>query len=159
MLECANTRDRVEEVTYIIRTVRPDVVLSIDPFTEYVRWHKTCHRMVANNTADAIRTAEWHLYFPNQLVHEALQPFLVPQEIYYYVTEKDANYWVNIDSVVEQQLDGAMAHLSQSEPSIRHYRSDWDKADLTKAELRSPVLKKDGNYVEAFRTTTGFNRV
>jgi LmbE family N-acetylglucosaminyl deacetylase len=160
MLEYANTRDLVEEVTRIIRKVRPDVVLSIDPGTEYVRWHKTDHRMAANNTLDAIRAAEWHLYFPNQLLHEGLQPWLVPQEFYYYVTEKDANYWVNIDSVVEQKLDAAMAHVSQWEPSIHHYRPDWDKADLdkTKAELRSHVLKKDGHYVEAFRTTTGFNQ-
>ena len=126
MLEYANTRDLVEEVTGIIRKVRPDVVLSIDPGTEYVRWHKTDHRMAANNTVDAIRAAEWHLYFPNQLLHEGLQPFLVPQEFYYYVTDKDANYWVNIDSVVEKKLDAAMAHVSQWEPSIHHYRPDWD---------------------------------
>ena len=74
MLEYANTRDLVEEVTGIIRKVRSDVVLSIDPGTEYVRWHKTDHRMAANNTLDAIRAAEWHLYFPNQLLHEGLQP-------------------------------------------------------------------------------------
>ena len=160
MLEYANTRDLVEEVTKIIRQVRPDVVLSIDPGTTYVRWHKTDHRMAANNTLDAIRAAEWHLYFPNQLLHEGLQPYLVPQEFYYYVTDKDANYWVNIDSVVEKKLDAAMAHVSQWEPSIHHYRPDWDKADLekTKAELRAQILKKDGHYVEAFRITTGFNQ-
>ena len=72
MLEYANTRDLVEEVTRIIRKVRPDVVLSIDPGTTYVRWHKTDHRMAANNTLDAIRAAEWHLYFPNQQLHEGL---------------------------------------------------------------------------------------
>jgi hypothetical protein len=94
------------------------------------------------------------------LIHEGLQPYLVPQEFYYYVTDKDANYWVNIDSVVEKKLDAAMAHVSQWEPSIHHYRPDWDKADLekTKAEMRAHILKKDGHYVEAFRTTTGFNQ-
>jgi len=160
MLEYANTRDLVEEVTGIIRRVRPDVVLSIDPGSEYVRWHKTDHRMAANNTLDAIRAAEWHLYFPNQLLHEGLQPFLVPQEFYYYVTDKDANQWVNIDSVLELKLDAAMAHVSQWEPSIHHYRPDWDKADLekTKAEMKSQIPKKDGHYVEPFRTTTGFNQ-
>ncbi|HLK21259.1 MAG TPA: PIG-L family deacetylase, partial [Bryobacteraceae bacterium] len=132
MLEYANTRDLVEEVTKIIRQVRPDTVLSIDPGSEYVRWHKTDHRMAANNTIDAIRAAEWHLYFPNQLLHEGLQPWLVPHEFYFYVTDKDANYWVNIDSVVEKKLDAAMAHVSQWEPSIHHYRPDWDKADLEK---------------------------
>jgi LmbE family N-acetylglucosaminyl deacetylase len=160
MLEYANTRDLVEEVTKIIRRVRPDVVLSIDPGSEYVRWHKTDHRMAANNTLDAIRAAEWHLYFPNQRLHDGLEPFLVPQEFYYYVTDKDANQWVNIDSVVEKKLDAAMAHVSQWEPSIHHYRPDWDKADLekTKAEMRGQIPKKDGHYVELFRTTTGFNQ-
>ena len=160
MLEYANTRDLVEEVTKIIRRVRPDAVLSIDPGSEYVRWHKTDHRMAANNTLDAIRAAEWHLYFPNQRLHDGLEPFLVPQEFYYYVTDKDANQWVNIDSVVEKKLDAAMAHVSQWEPSIHHYRPDWDKADLekTKAEMRGQIPKKDGHYVELFRTTTGFNQ-
>lgn len=160
MLEYANTRDLVEEVTKIIRKVRPDAVLSVDPGSEYVRWHKTDHRMAANNTVDAIRAAEWHLYFPNQRLHDGLEPFAVPQEFYYYVTDKDANQWVNIDSVVDKKLDAAMAHVSQWEPSIHHYRPDWDKADLekTKAELRSQIPKKDGHYVEAFRTTTGFNQ-
>jgi LmbE family N-acetylglucosaminyl deacetylase len=160
MLEYANPRDLVEEVTRIIRQVRPEAVLSIDPGSEYVRWHKTDHRMAANNTIDAIRAAEWHLYFPNQRLHEGLEPWLVPQEYYFYVTEKDANYWVNIDSVVEKKLDAALAHVSQFEPSIRHYRSDWEPAarEQTKVYLRTRVPKKDGHYVEAFRTTTGFNQ-
>ena len=160
MLEYANTRDLVEEVTRIIRQIRPDVVLSIDPGSEYVRWHKTDHRMAANNTMDAIRAAEWHLYFPNQLLHEGLEPWEVPQEYYFYVTQKEANYWVNIDTVVEKKIDAAVAHVSQWEPSIHHYRPDWDAAELekTKAEIRSHILKKDGHYVEAFRNATGFNQ-
>jgi LmbE family N-acetylglucosaminyl deacetylase len=160
MLEYANTRDLVEEVTRIIRQVRPEVVLSIDPGSEYVRWHKTDHRMAANNTMDAIRAAEWHLYFPNQQLHEGLKPWQVPQEYYFYVTDKEANYWVNIDSVVEKKLDAAMAHVSQWEPSIHHYRPDWDSATLekTKDELRSHIHKKDGHYVEAFRNAAGFNQ-
>ena len=48
-------------------------VLAPDPGSEYVRWHKTDHRMAANNTLDAIRAAEWHLYFPNQRLHEGLE--------------------------------------------------------------------------------------
>jgi LmbE family N-acetylglucosaminyl deacetylase len=160
MLEYSNTRDLVEEVTRIIRQVRPDVALSIDPGTEFVRWHKTDHRMAANNTMDAIRAAEWHLYFPNQLLHEGLQPWQVPQEYYFYVTQKDANYWVNIDSVVDKKIDAAVAHVSQWEPSIHHYRPDWDAAALekTKAEVRSHIPKKDGHYVEAFRNAAGFNQ-
>lgn len=160
MLEYASTKDLVEQVTRIIRTYRPDVVLTIDPGSEFVRWHKTDHRMAANNTLDAIRAAEWHLYFPNQRLHDGLQPFAVPVEAFYYVTDKDANYWVNIDSVIDRKLAAAAAHVSQWEPSIHRYRPDWDPKDLEKLkkEMRASAPKKDGHYVEAFRIATEFNQ-
>ncbi len=160
MLEYANPRDLVEQVTGLIRKYRPDVVLSIDPGSEYVRWHKADHRMAAMNTIDAIRASEWHLYFPNQRLHDGLEPWNVPNEFFYYVTEKDANYWVNIDSVLEKKLDSAAAHVSQFEPSIRKYRPDWDPATLAKLKqaFRARVQKRDGHAVEAFRAAHGFSQ-
>lgn len=160
MLEYANPRDLVEEVTGIIRRVRPDVVLTIDPGSDYVRWHKTDHRMAANNTLDAIRAAEWHLYFPNQLLHDGLLPWEVPHEVFFYVTKQDANYWVNIDSVADLKLKASLAHVSQWEPSIHRYRPDWDPEvyNKTKADLAQHAAKKDGHFVEAFRVGTGFNQ-
>lgn len=160
MLEYANPLDLVEEVTKIIRTYRPDVVMSIDPGSEYVRWHKTDHRMAANNTIDAIRAAEWHLYFPNQRLHDHLEPWHVPVEAYFYVTPKDANYWVNIDSVVDLKLRAATAHVSQFEPSIRKYRPDWDPKDLERLKkgLLARASKKDGHIVEAYRIAGAFNQ-
>lgn len=160
MLEYASPKDLVEQVTKVIRTYRPHVVMTIDPGSEYVRWHKTDHRMAANNTLDAIRAAEWHLYFPNQRLHDGLAPWTVPVEAFFYVTDKDANYWVNIDEVIDQKLSAAAAHVSQWEPSITHYRPDWDPATLQKlkAGMRARAKKKDGHYVEAFRITTEFNQ-
>ncbi len=160
MLEYANPLDLVEQVTKIIRTFRPDIVMSIDPGSEYVRWHKTDHRMSANNTIDAIRAAEWHLYFPNQLLHDHLQPWRVPVEAYFYVTPQDANYWVNIDSVVDLKLQAATAHVSQFEPAIRKYRPDWDPKDLerVKSRLLGRAVKRDGHIVEAYRISGSFNQ-
>ena len=160
MLEYANPRDLVEEATGIIRQLRPDVVMSIDPGSEYVRWHKTDHRMAANNTLDAIRAAEWHLYFPNQLLHQHLEPWKVPHEVYFYVTAQDANYWVNVDSVIDLKLRAAVSHVSQWEPSIHHYRADWDPEALSKLkqELRGKAARKDGHFVEEFRIETEANQ-
>ncbi|MGI8745461.1 MAG: PIG-L deacetylase family protein [Bryobacteraceae bacterium] len=160
MLEYANPKDLVEQVTKIIRTYRPGVVMTIDPGSEYVRWHKTDHRMAANNTIDAIRASEWHLYFPNQILHDGLQPWSVPVEAYFYVTPKDANYWVNIDDVVDLKLASAAAHVSQFDPSIRKYRADWDARDLDKLKqgLRARAIRKDGHIVEGFRIAAQFNQ-
>ncbi|MBI1792267.1 MAG: hypothetical protein HYR60_32490, partial [Acidobacteria bacterium] len=151
--------DLVEQTTAVIRKHRPDAVLSIDPGAETVRWHKTDHRMAAMNTIDAIRAAEWHLYFPNQRL-AGLEPWNVPMEVFYYVTNRDANHWVNIDSVVEKKLDAAAAHVSQFPPSLSKYRPDWDPAALRKLKdsLRARMPKKDGHVVEAFRVARGFNQ-
>jgi hypothetical protein len=116
--------------------------------------------MAANNTIDAIRASEWHLYFPGQRLHDGLEPWQVPIEAYFYVTPQDANYWVNIDDVIDIKLTAAVAHVSQFDPSVKKYRPDWDPADLaaTKKYLLSRAVKKDGHVVESFRISTQFNQ-
>lgn len=160
MLEYADPRDLVDEVTRIIRQYRPDVVMAPDPGSEHVRWHKTDHRMAASNTIDAIRAAEWHLYFPNQRAHEGLMPWKVPTEAYFYVTAQDANSWVNIDDVLDLKMAAAAAHVSQFPPATEKYRAAWDPKELAgmKQGLRARQLKKDGHTVEAFRIVGEFNQ-
>ncbi len=160
MLEYAPQPKLVEEATAIIRRLRPDVLLSIDPGEWYERWHKTDHRMAAFNTIDAVRAAEFWLYFPNQLLQQNLQPYQVPLMYFFYSTPQEANYWVNIDSVMDLKVEAGTKHVSQFEPSIHKYRQDWDPADLTKLkeELRRAQPKKDGHYVEPLRRATGFNQ-
>ena len=79
----------------------------------------------------------------------------------YYSTEREANYWVNIDSVMDLKLEAASKHVSQFEPAIHKYRPDWDPQVLAqvKAEMRRLQPKKDGHFVEPFRYATGFNQM
>jgi len=158
MLEYAPQPKLVEEATAIIRRIRPDVLLSIDPGEWYERWHKTDHRMAAFNTIDAVRAAEFWLYFPNQRLQQHLEPYRVPLMFFFYPALQEANYYVNIDSVADLKLEAATKHVSQFEPSIHKYRSDWDPADLARAkeELKQEQPRKDGHYVEPFRRAKGF---
>ncbi|MGD0578886.1 MAG: PIG-L deacetylase family protein [Bryobacteraceae bacterium] len=160
MLEYVDSRRLVEQATEIIRRYRPDLVLLPDPGAEYVRWHKTDHRMAAMNTMDAIRAAEWHLYFPNQRLQMGLEPWRVPAYLFYYVTPRDANYWVNIDRVLDKKLEASLSHVSQFEPAVHKYRPDWRPEDRAKAlaELKSMLSHRDGHTVEAFRYATEFNQ-
>ena len=160
MLEYAPQPKLVEETTAIIRRIRPDVLLCPDPGEWYVRWHKTDHRMAANNTVDAVRAAEFWLYFPNQRLEQHLEPYLVPLMYFYYTAPAEANTWVNIDAVAQLKLDAAAKHVSQFEPAITKYRPDWEPADWAKVEkqMTSEQPKKDGHYVEVFRKATGFNQ-
>jgi LmbE family N-acetylglucosaminyl deacetylase len=117
--------------------------------------------MAALNTLDAIRAAEFWLYFPNQRLEQHLEPYAVPVTYFYYTAPEEANYWVNIDSVAQLKLEAATKHVSQFEPSIHKYRPDWEPADLAglKAGLMSQQPKKDGHNVEAFRKAASFNEM
>jgi LmbE family N-acetylglucosaminyl deacetylase len=160
MLEYAAQPKLTEEATAIIRRIRPDVLLSVDPGEWYERWHKSDHRMAAFNTIDAVRAAEFWLYFPNQKLQQGLKPYTVPEMYFFYPSPQEANYFVNIDGVAELKFDAAAKQVSQFEPAVTKYRPDWTPEDLKKAkdQMRHEQPKKDGHYVEAFRYATGFNQ-
>ena len=160
MLEYAPQPKLTEEATAIIRRIRPDVLLSVDPGEWYERWHKSDHRMAAFNTMDAVRAAEFWLYFPNQKLQQGLQPYKVPEMYFFYPSAQEANYFVNIDSVMDLKVNAALKQVSQFEPAVNKYRPDWDPKDFAKAkeELRGAQPRKEGHFVEAFRYTTGFNQ-
>ena len=160
MLEYAPQPKLVEEATAIIRRIRPDVLLSVDPGEWYERWHKSDHRMAAFNTIDAVRAAEFWLYFPNQKLELGLEPYRVPLMFFFYPSPQEANTFVNIDSVMDLKVDAALKQVSQFEPAVTKYRPDWDSPDREKAgdALKKQQPRRDGHYVEAFRRATGFNQ-
>jgi LmbE family N-acetylglucosaminyl deacetylase len=160
MLEYAPQPHLVEQATEIIRRIRPDVLLSVDPGQWYTRWHKTDHRMAAFNTADAVRAAEFWLYFPNQKLQLGLQPYRVPEMYFFYPAPEEVNSRVNIDAVMDQKLQSAVAQVSQFSPSEDRYRPDWDAKDLkaTEEELMKRQPRKDGHAIEEFRYASGFNQ-
>ncbi len=131
-LEYVPPRELVERATALIRELRPDVLFSVDPGEWYERWHKTDHRMAAFNTVDAVRAAEFHLYFPNHLLQRGLKPYRVPLMMFYYSIPQEENYWVNIDDVLERKIEAYSKHVSQFPPAIHKYRPDWAPADLEK---------------------------
>ena len=157
-LEYAEPKALCGQAAKLIRKYRPDAAFSIDPGEWSERWHKSDHRMAAFNTADAIRAAEFHLYYPEHLLVDGLKPYKVPLMMFYYAAG-EANYWVDITDVVELKIKAVSKHVSQFEPSINKYRPDWDPKDFEKLVeyLKGRATKKDGKYVEAFRRATGFN--
>ena len=148
------------QVTKIIRQYRPDALLSVDPGEWHERWHKTDHRMAAFNTIDAVRAAEFHLYYPEHLLVDKLQPYIVPNLYFFYTTTNEANYFVNIDPTFDLKLAAIGKQVSQFEPAVTKYRPDWEPKELEalKDSYRKDHQRKDGHYVEAYRYATGFNQ-
>jgi hypothetical protein len=116
--------------------------------------------MAAFNTIDAVRAAEFHLYYPEHLLVDKLQPYIVPNLYFFYTTTNEANYYVNIGSTFELKLEAASKQVSQFEPAITKYRSDWEPQNLValKETYRKEHERKNGHYVESFRFATEFNQ-
>ena len=100
------------------------------------------HGLAAFNTIDAVRAAEFWLYFPNQRLQQGLQPYKVPEMYFFYPAAQEANYYINLDAVADFKFDAAAKQVSQFEPAVNKYRSDWQPADLAKAkeEMRRGAL-------------------
>ena len=149
-LEYANPQRLRGEVCRLIKMYRPDAVFTIDPGEEFVRWHKTDHRMAANITKDAFIACEWQLYYPQHLLDENLHGYSVPVAYYYYTTSP--NYAVDITSIVEDKIKASNKHVSQFSPSLEKYTPEM--SEETYQQLRAEGLKqmKDSDkYVEVFR--------
>lgn len=149
-LEYADPQVLRGQVCRLMKKIRPDVVLSPDPGTRWVEWHKTDHRMAANITKDAFIAAEWHLYYPQHLLDEGLQAYSIPLAYYYY--SQEPNYEVDITAVAEKKMDASLAHTSQWEPSTSKYTPTLPEE--VKQEIRAAIKKEqqvDGKFVERFR--------
>src|SRR6266446_9242122 len=148
------------QATKIIRQYHPDAVLAVDPGEWYERWHKTDHRMAAFNTIDAVRAAEFHLYYPEHLLVDKLQPYIVPNLYFFYTTTNEANYYVNIDASFDLKVEAISKQVSQFEPAVTKYRPDWEPQNLAllKEHYRKQHERKEGHYVESFRFATEFNQ-
>ena len=112
-----------KDLARVIRQVRPDRVVCPSPERNYARIGVSHpdHRAVGSAALDAVYPDARNPYaFAELRDEEGLEPWSVPLEYYYYVTAKDTNYWVNIDSVAEMKLNAALAHVSQWSPAVEH---------------------------------------
>ncbi len=98
-----------EKITRMIRTHRPDVIVTHDPFRPYAL-HPD-HRAVGMATHDAVYpTARDHLYYPEHLA-SGLEPHKTA-EIWYFGCE-EPDVYIDITDTFDTKVDALMAHKSQ----------------------------------------------
>ena len=103
------TLDLREQIVRVLRTYRPDVVITHDPWRPY-SLHPD-HRAVGITTTDAIYpTARDAIYFP-QHYKEGLQPWKVG-EIWYAGAEQPDKY-IDISEVFDLKIAALQKHDSQ----------------------------------------------
>ncbi len=105
MLE--NTMELRRQLCGIIRALKPDILLTIDPWRRY-QLHPD-HRAAGQAALDAVWAArEWYL-FPEQLVDG--EPWRV-KEIYLFWTDSP-DYWEDVTDSIDRRIAALTQHNSQ----------------------------------------------
>jgi LmbE family N-acetylglucosaminyl deacetylase len=93
----------------VIRTVRPRVLITHDPWRLYML-HPD-HRAAGFLSTDAFVAARDHLYSPELYFEEGLEPYDVPEIWFYAAAEVD--HFVDISAALDQKLAAIRCHVSQ----------------------------------------------
>lgn len=103
-----------EELCLWIRRLRPDVVLSWDPWKRYML-HPD-HREIGWGACDAVVAARDHLFFPAQLT-DGLQKHRPEALLLYAADEPD--YFSDISATFDRKIEALLKHSSQSQTTMQ----------------------------------------
>jgi LmbE family N-acetylglucosaminyl deacetylase len=127
------------EITAVIRRLRPQLVLTFDPWRPY-QLHPD-HRAVGFTTLDAIIAARDPLYFPEQQ-RAGLTAHRV-REVWLFATE-NPDVWIDITETMEAKLHALQAHVSQTR--------DWAAVEARVRERARQAGAAYGvHYAEVFK--------
>ena len=145
--ELEDTTDFRRDIVQQIRKVRPDVVLSTEPYRFDLSWHRD-HRITGQVALDAVFPyARDHLHFGELWSDQGLEPHKTGTMLF-WGTER-ADTFVDITEVIDTKIKSVMSHISQmsgrTEPEISELL-------VSRAE---EVGKKNNNILsEGFRKVT-----
>lgn len=130
-----------ENIVRLVRTYRPDIVASSDPYRRYV-WHRD-HRIVGQVVLDAaFPYARDHLAYPEMLA-EGYEPHKIKELLFFGAEE--INHHVDITETFPQKLAALQCHKSQ----IREFQLDNLESWLKK-RCRKMAQDSDFELAEAF---------
>lgn len=137
--------DVKRDIVRVIRQVKPDVVLTMDPtffYSENGFINHTDHRAAGQSTLDAVfPLARDYLSFPELLRDEGLEPHKVSTLL--LINFDKHNFYVDISKFIDIKLKALAEHKSQI--------ADWDAVEK---RLRNMLEQNGGKagltYAEAF---------
>jgi LmbE family N-acetylglucosaminyl deacetylase len=133
-------------IVRMIRTVRPSIVMTSDPYRRYI-WHRD-HRIIGQVVLDAVFPfARDHLSYPD-LLAEGLAPHKV-QELYFWGAE-DINRRLDITATFDLKIAALRCHKTQVREFKRGDPEEWLRQRCREmAAGESFGLAEAFHYVEA----------
>lgn len=127
--ELVSTSPQIQrDVVRVIRQLRPDAVLTLDPslvFTDDGRITHSDHRAAGQIAVDVAKIAAGNRFYFPELLAEGLEPHQV-REVYIASPTAQPNYEVDITDCLEKKIAALKAHRSQIKDMDRlenRYRS------------------------------------
>ena len=149
MLE--TSREFLGDIVKAIRTYRPVVIFTHDPF-RFDGFNHRDHRNTGMTVQDAVYPyARDHLHFPEQL-EEGLEPHIVSDVFFWHADEP--NVIVDITSSIDTRIDALSKHVSQVPGLSRQSGSDRGIRDRAKSVAEGFEFE----YGEAFRRISARRR-
>ncbi len=143
-----NTEHLRREIVKVIRSLKPDKVVSFDlsnlNFDNFYLFHRD-HRQTAEAVFDAVYPAAGSEYYYPELIDEGLPPHQI-QEMWFFATDKPDVY-VDIEKVVEKKMRALASHKSQIEDTER-------VQEMMKKHAKEAGEENGVNYAENFRRIT-----
>lgn len=130
--EIDTTMDLREELCFWIRTTKPNVLLSHDPWKRYML-HPD-HRATGMSAIDAVVAARDHLFFPKQL-NETVSKHRPDTVLLWSADEVD--HWEDIGSTFDQKVAALLEHSSQGVTTMAGAQTSQEATSEFTEKLRT----------------------
>jgi LmbE family N-acetylglucosaminyl deacetylase len=140
------TQDLKRDIVRLIRQVKPDTVVGLDPTfiysTERGAINHPDHRAAGQATLDAVYPlARDHLTYPELLRDEGLEPHKVEHVV--LANFETQNFYVDISEFMDRKIDVVMAHASQ-------FKDREQMSEMFRGMAEAMGAKTGSRYAEGF---------
>ena len=153
--ELEDTSDFRRDLVRQIRLVKPDVVLTTEPYRRNMQWHRD-HRIAGQVTLDAVFPyARDHLHFGELFANEGIEPHKTAAIMFW--GSENPNTFVDISADFDAKMDAVMSHRTQT-----RQRSREDLEGFVRARAKEAAQVGNGYPDEDFSGLTlaeAFRRV
>ncbi len=129
--ELENTLALREELCGWIRRLRPDVVLTHDPWRRYML-HPD-HRAAGMAAVDAVVAARDHLFFPHQLT-DGIRKHRPDALLLWSADEPD--HWEDITDTLDTKIEALLCHSTQGQTTMGDAHDDPDAREAFVRRIR-----------------------
>ena len=154
--ELEDTSDFRKDLVRQIRLVKPDVVLTAEPYRRNMQWHRD-HRITGQVALDAVFPyARDHLHFGDLFANEGIEPHKTANILFW--GSETPNAYVDIAASFAVKLDAVMAQATQVGRRSRAELHAFLRQQAEAAAAAGNAVSEEGDsdlaLAEAFRRVT-----